>query len=367
MASFESIREKVLSGGRLSAAEGESLFRPEVDLHALGRVANEVRRRRHGAVAYYNLNAHLNPTNVCEYRCPLCAYSCDPGDGRAHVAQLDEVLARGQEASQNGCTELHIVGGLHPEKDFAWYLEIQRQLHEAFPRLHLKAWTAVEIDWFARRSGKCIEAVLETLIEAGLGSLPGGGAEIFDAEVRRQISPRKADANTWLAVHRTAHRLGLRSNATMLCGHVETPAHRVDHLLRLRGLQDETGGFQTFIPLAFHPENTRLAHLRKRSGLDDLRTIAIARLILDDFPHIKAYWVSLGVGTAQVALAYGADDLDGTVRHEQIHHDAGAESPEVLTVEELRGLIVEAGLEPVERDSLYRRVRRNGREWSVED
>ena len=367
MTSFESIRDKILSGRRLSAAEAESLYRPEVDLHALGRLANEVRRQRHGNVAYYNLNAHLNPTNVCEYRCPLCAYSCDPGDQRAYVAEMDQVLARGREASQNGCTELHIVGGLHPEKDFSWYLEIQRQLHESFPRLHLKAWTAVEIDWFARRSGESIRAVLETLVEAGLGSLPGGGAEIFHPEVRQQISPRKADADSWLAVHRTAHRLGLRSNATMLCGHLETPSHRVDHLLRLRGLQDETGGFQAFIPLAFHPENTRLAHLRKQSGLDDLRTIAIARLVLDNFPHIKAYWVSLGVGTAQVALAYGADDLDGTVRHERIHHDAGAQSPGVLGVDELRGLIVEAGLEPVERDSLYRRVKRNGREWSVEE
>jgi aminodeoxyfutalosine synthase len=364
---FESIREKVLSGERLSAEEGESLFRPEVDLHALGRLANEARRKRHGTLAYYNLNAHLNPTNVCEYRCPLCAYSCDPGDPRAYVAEIDEVLARGEEASQNGCTELHIVGGLHPEKDFAWYLEILRRLHEAFPRLHLKAWTAVEVDWFSRRAGKPVEAVLATLIEAGLGSLPGGGAEIFDPEVRRQISPRKANAETWLAVHRAAHRLGLHSNATMLCGHIETAAHRLDHLLRLRALQDETGGFQAFIPLAFHPENTRLAHLKKRSGLEDLRTIAVARLMLDNFPHIKAYWVSLGVGTAQVALAYGADDLDGTVRHEQIHHDAGAESPEVLGVDELCGLIAEAGLEPVERDSLYRRVRRNGRDWSVEE
>lgn len=365
MLSLDAIADKILSGARLDAPEAEFLYRPQVDLHALGRLANEMRRRRHGRAAFYNLNAHLNPTNVCEYRCPLCAYSCDPGDARAYVAGMDEILGRGQEAADNGCTELHIVGGLHPEKDFGWYLEIVRRLHEAFPRLHLKAWTAVEIDWFSRRSGRSIAEVLGALIEAGLGSLPGGGAEIFDPEVRRQVSPRKADADTWLAVHRTAHGLGLRSNATMLCGHLETAAHRVDHLLRLRALQDETGGFQTFIPLSFHPENTRLSHLPKPSGLDDLRTIAIARVVLDNVPHIKAYWVSLGVGTAQVALGYGADDLDGTVRHEQIHHEAGAASPEVLSVAQLCGLIAEAGLEPVERDSLYRRVERAGRPWSV--
>lgn len=365
MPTVQSIRDKVYSGTRLSAAEGEFLYRSDVDLHALGGLANEVCRRRHGDVVYYNLNAHLNPTNVCEYRCPLCAYSCDADDPRAHVANADEILARGQEASDGGCTELHIVGGLHPGKPFAWYHEIVRVLHESFPRLHLKAWTAVEIDWFARQSGQSVQAVLEELIAVGLGSLPGGGAEIFDAEVRRQISPRKADAATWLDVHRTAHRLGLRTTATILCGHLETPAQRIDHLLRLRSLQDETGGFQTIIPLSFHPENTRLAHLEKPSGLDDLRTLAIARLVLDNFPHVKAYWVSLGVGTAQAALAYGANDLDGTVRHERIHHEAGARSPEVLSVEELQALIREAGRQPVERDSLYRRVNRNGREWNV--
>jgi aminodeoxyfutalosine synthase len=364
--SFPDLREKVLAGGRLSAAEAEGLYRPEVDLHALGRLADEIRRRRHGNRVYYNLNAHLNPTNVCEYRCPLCAYSCDPDDRRAHVAGLDEILARGQEAADSGCTELHIVGGLHPQQPWTWYRDIVRVVHESFPRLHLKAWTAVEIDWFARRAGLSIQAVLEALVAVGLGSLPGGGAEIFHPQVRQQISPRKADADTWLAVHRTAHGLGLRSTATMLFGHVETPAQRVDHLLRLRALQDETGGFQAFIPLAFHPENTRLAHLERPSGLDALRTVAVARLVLDNFPHVKAYWISLGVGTAQVALAYGADDLDGTVRHERIHHDAGAQSPEILSVEELETLIREAGCEPRERDSLYRLVRRSGSDWTVE-
>jgi aminodeoxyfutalosine synthase len=362
---LESICEKAVSSQRLTAAEGESLFQPDVDLHALGELANLVRERTNGNAAYYNINAHLNPTNVCIYRCPLCAYSCDPGDPKAYVMTHDEILARGEEAARSGCTELHVVGGVHPEKPFDWYVEILRTLHEAFPRLHLKAWTAVEIAWFSQVSGRPVRAVLEELIAAGLGSLPGGGAEIFDPEVRRKISPRKIDADTWLDVHRTAHKLGLRSNATMLYGHVETARHRVDHLLRLRELQDETGGFQAFIPLAFHPEGTQLAGLSKPSGLDDLRTIAASRLVLDNFDHVKAYWISLGIGTAQTALAYGADDLDGTVRHERIHHDAGSTAPELLTVEDLRGLIAEAGRQPVERDTLYRPVERSGDRWEV--
>ena len=361
-----SIREKVTAGERISAAEGEWLFRPEVDLHAVGEMADLVRRRKNGEVAYYNVNAHLNPTNVCIYRCDLCAYSCDADDPKAYVMTHDEILARGQEAADAGCTELHIVGGVHPEKKLDWYLDIVRILHGAYPRLHLKAWTAVEIAWFSELAGRSVRAVLEEFVEAGLGSLPGGGAEIFHPEVRRRIAPRKADAQTWLDVHRTAHGLGLRSNATMLYGHVEDARHRIDHLIRLRRLQDETGGFQTFIPLAFHPQGTRLVHLTKSSGLDDLRTMAASRLVLDNFDHVKAYWVSLGIGTAQAALAYGADDLDGTVRHEQIHHDAGSQTPEILSVDDLRALITEAGRRPVERDTLYRHVRRAGLEWEVE-
>jgi aminodeoxyfutalosine synthase len=355
---LDAIRNKIESGQRLSAPEGEFLFRPEVDLHAVGQLADLVRCRKDGNVAYYNINAHLNPTNVCVYRCPLCAYSCDEGDPRAYMMSDDDCLARAQEAADAGCTELHIVGGAHSAVKFEWYAGLIRRLHEAFPQLHLKAFTAVEIAWFAETSGQSVERVLEALIAAGLGSLPGGGAEIFAPEIRVQISPRKADADTWLAVHRAAHRLGLRSNATMLYGHLETAAHRIAHLVRLRELQDETGGFQAFIPLAFHSENTGLAHLSPTSGLLDLRTLAISRLMLDNFDHVKAYWISLGVGTAQVALSYGADDLDGTVRHERIHHDAGARSPEALSVEEIRRLITEAGREPVERDSLYRPVNR---------
>ncbi len=361
------IRQKVETSRRLSADEGLLLYRPEVDLHAVGELADMVRRRKSGDAVYYNINTHLNPTNVCIYRCELCAYSCDVGDPRAYLMSDREILDRGAEAVENGSTELHIVGGIHPEKDFDWYLGIIGRLHKAFPRLLLKAWTAVEIARLAELSGRSIRAVLEELIDAGLTSLPGGGAEIFHPDVRRRICSRKIDADHWLEVHRTAHRLGLRSTATMLYGHVEDPKHRIDHMLRLRELQDETGGFLAFIPLAFHPENTRFSHLRRPSGLDDLRTMAVGRLMLDNFDHMKAYWISLGVGTAQVALAYGADDLDGTVRHELIHHEAGAQSPEALSVDRLRGLITEAGRRPIERDTLYRPVRRNGNEWEVEE
>jgi len=364
---FDEIRSKVESHQRLTSADGEFLFRADVDLHQLGRLANTVRERKNDNLAYYNINTHLNPTNVCIYRCKLCAYSCDPGDPSAYLMSDDEILATAAEASAAGCTELHIVGGLHPEKQFDWYLNIIRRLHEAFPRLHLKAWTGVEIARFAELGGRSIREVLEQLIDAGLGSLPGGGAEIFDPEVRAEICPRKADADTWLNVHRTAHRLGLRSNATMLYGHVESIDHRIDHLLRLRRLQDETGGFLAFVPLCFHPDATHLAHLHRTSSLDDLRTTAVSRLMLDNFDHVKAYWISLGLGTAQTALAYGADDLDGTVRQEKIHHEAGAEAPERLSVDELRRLIEETGREPIERDTLYRRVRREGTEWEVEE
>jgi aminodeoxyfutalosine synthase len=363
---FDDIRRKVESGERLTAADGERLFSPEVDLHLVGELADVVRRRTNGNAAYYNLNLHVNPTNVCIYRCPLCAYSRDEDDPRAYTMTDNEILARGREASEAGCTELHIVGGVHPQKPFEWYRDILRSLHAAFPRLHLKAWTAVEIDRFALATKRPVRAILEELIAAGLGSMPGGGAEIFDPQVRARLCPRKADAKTWLDIHRAAHELGLRTNASMLYGHVETVEHRIDHLVRLRSLQDGTGGFQAFVPLAFHPENTALSRLQRVSAFEDLRVMAVSRLMLDNFDHIKAYWISLGVGTAQTALAYGADDLDGTVRYERIHHDAGARSPQSLDVEELRSLIVETGREPIERDSLYRRVvRREGHDWTV--
>jgi aminodeoxyfutalosine synthase len=368
MPTLDSIRAKVENGVRLSLDDGLYLYQPDVPLHEVGALANLVRERKNGNCAYYNINTHLNATNVCVYRCTFCAFRSDLRDERGYVMSDEQILARGQEAIDNGGTEMHIVGGLHHQKKYEWYVGLVKLLHDAFPELHLKAWTAVEINWFEFLAKKSVRAILEDLLEAGLGSMPGGGAEIFHPEVRDQICEHKADASHWLHIHRTAHQLGIKTNCTMLYGHIENAYHRVDHLIRLRELQDETGGFQTFIPLAFHPDNTGLAHIKKPSAIMDLRTMAISRLMLDNIPHIKAYWIMLGIGTAQTALSYGADDIDGTVRHELIYHDAGATTPELLTTEQIRQLIVEAGREPVERDTLYRRVVRdelNPARWTV--
>lgn len=362
------IRDKVEAGERLSFEDGLLLYDERAPLQEVGQLANLVRERKNGSFAYYNINTHLNPTNVCVYRCTFCAFRSDLRDPKGYVMSDEQILARGKEAVENGCTEMHIVGGLHHQKGFDWYAGILRLLRNAYPTLHLKAWTAVEINWFEFLTKKTVRQVLEELIDAGLGSMPGGGAEIFHPEVRDQICEHKADANHWLEIHRTAHQLGLHTNCTMLYGHIERPYHRVDHLLRLRELQDETGGFQTFIPLAFHPENTGLSHIKKPSAIADLRTMAVSRLLLDNIPHIKAYWIMLGIGVAQTALAYGADDIDGTVRHELIYHDAGATTPELLTVAEIRRLIEEAGRTPVERDTLYRRIERDASDpaaWTV--
>jgi aminodeoxyfutalosine synthase len=363
-ARFDEIADKVAAGGRLSAGDG--LYLDEhADLLALGRLANLVRERKNGNVAWYNTNIHLNPTNVCVYRCRFCAFRSDLRDEKAYVFSDEMLRERVLEARSRGATEIHVVGGLHHQKKFDWYLNVVRVLHETCPEIHVKAWTGVEINWFSHLTKQPYEWVLRELIDAGLGSLPGGGAEIFDEEVRSQICEHKADSQAWLDIHRTAHELGLRSNATMLYGHVEQARHRIDHLCRLRDLQDETEGFQTFIPLAFHPEHTGLAHIPKPTGRMDLRMIALSRLMLDNFDHIKAYWIMLGESTAQVALGFGADDLDGTVVHELIYHDAGAKTPEGLTVEQLHRLIRETGREPVERDTLYRRVHRDGASWRV--
>src|SRR4051794_35607440 len=358
------IREKVEAGQRLSFDDG--LFLEEkADLFTLGELANRVRERKNGQFTYYNVNTHLNPTNVCVYRCTFCAFRADLKSPKGYVMTDEQILERAAEADRRGATELHIVGGLHHQLPYGWYLNVVRIIHRAHPRLHLKAYTAVEWDWFARLTGRPTRDLLAEFKEAGLGSLPGGGAEIFHPEVRDQICEHKADAAEWLRIHREAHELGLRSNATMLYGHIEQSRHRIDHLVRLRELQDETGGFQTFIPLAFHPENTGLSHLTKPSGVTDLRTMAVSRLMLDNFPHVKAYWVMLGIKTAQLALAYGADDLDGTVVHEKIYHDAGSDSPQELSVAEIRRLIEEAGRVPVERDTLYREVVRAEGGWQT--
>ena len=363
--SLPALRAKVEAGRRLSFDDGVFLYE-QADLFTLGELANLVRERKNGRNAYYNVNTHLNATNVCVYRCNFCAFRADLKSPKGYVMSDEQILERAAEAERRGATELHIVGGLHHQLPYDWYLNVVRIVHEAQPRLHLKAYTAVEWDWFARLTGRSTRDILAEFKEAGLGSLPGGGAEIFHAEVRDRICEHKADADAWIRIHREAHQLGLRSNATMLYGHIENARHRVDHLVRLRELQDETGGFQTFIPLAFHPDNTRLGaqeKLQKASVLMDLRTMAVSRLLLDNFAHIKAYWVMLGIKTAQLALSYGADDIDGTVVHEKIYHDAGSDSPQEMTVAELRRLIEEAGRVPVERDTLYHEVVRQEGNW----
>ncbi len=364
--SMQTIADKVEAGERLTFEDGVYLDE-SADLHTLGYLANKVRERKNGNFAYYNTNIHLNPTNVCVYRCRFCAFRSDLKDEKAYTFDEKMVQDRALEGRAAGATEIHVVGGLHHQKKFDWYLDVVRTIHETTPEIHIKAWTPVEVSWFARITKKPIRWVMEQLVEVGLGSMPGGGAEIFDPEVRTQLCEHKADGSVWFDVHKTAHELGLRSNATMLYGHIEEAKHRIDHMIQLRDLQDQTGGFQTFIPLAFHPDNTELADLKKPDMLFDLRMIAVGRLMMDNFDHVKAYWIMLGEATAQMALGYGADDIDGTVVHELIYHDAGAETPEGKTVEQLHHLIREAGREPVERDTLYRQVLRDGQTWSIGD
>ncbi len=360
------IGEKVEAGERLSFEDGLAL-EDSNDLFALGSMANLVRERCNGNFGYYNVNTHINHTNVCVYTCDFCAFRADMGEDRAYVMDHDQIVDRARQASARGATELHIVGGLHNKLPFEYYLDVVRWIRETTPEIHIKAYTAVEIEWFCKIARRPVDDILKSLIEAGLGSLPGGGAEIFHSEVREQICGAKASTVNWLNVHRTAHGLGLHSNATMLYGHIDQPRHRIDHLLRLRELQDETGGFQTFIPLAFHPDNSDMAHLPRPSGVMDLKVMAISRLMLDNFPHIKAYWVMLGLKTAQIALSFGADDIDGTVVHEKIYHEAGAETPQEVTLAEIRRLIEEAGRIPIERDTLYHRVERREGSWTTRE
>ena len=354
---LEPIAAKVLSGERLDLVDGVSLFESH-DLLALGWLANYVREKRHGNLCYYNINRHINPTNVCVAHCKLCAFGRSPDAPGAYTFALEEMFQRASQGVAEGATEFHIVGGLHPDLPFEYYLDLIRGLKQRFPQVHLKAFTAVEVHYYSRLSKLSLRDVLLKMKEAGVDSLPGGGAEIFHPRVRRIICDHKVSGQMWLQIARNAHEIGMRSNATMLYGHVETHEERVDHMLRLRNLQDRTHGFQTFIPLAFHPANTPLAHLPGPTGMDDLKTIAVSRLLLDNFDHIKAYWIMLTPRIAQVALRFGADDLDGTVIEEKIYHDAGATTPEHLSRVELERLIRAAGRMPVERDTLYNRVER---------
>ena len=331
---------------RPTLEEGLTLFAS--GLHELGKRADAERRKWHGNKAYYVVNAHINPTNVCRIGCPLCAFAAKPNDAKAYVLEIDEILRRAEHAVEFGATQLHLISSVHPDKPYAWYREIQRVLHQTFPQLWLKAWTAVEIAAFAQSTEKSYEFILSDLQSVGLSSMPGGGAEIFDAEVRKIIAPDKISADIWLEVHRTAHKLGIPTNASMLFGHRETPKHRIEHLLKLRELQDETGGFDCFVPLVFHPKNTKI-DVAPISPQEILRTIAVCRLMLTNIEHVKAYWITLGESLAQIALSYGADDFDGTVFEERIHHDAGSSAPAGLSEARLRELILGAGCEPVRK------------------
>jgi aminodeoxyfutalosine synthase len=350
---FAEIRRKVEGGTPLDLDDGVFLFRYP-DVCALGSLANEVRERLHGDNTYFNVNFHINATNVCHADCKFCSFArLEDGMPQAYTMSLDDIrdklaMRRGQKV-----TEIHIVNGLHPTLPWSYYTDTLRVLKAERPEIHLKAYTAVEIHDFAVRYGKTYEQVLGELVEAGLGSLPGGGAEIFAPRVRRKICRDKATGDEWLQVHRTAHRMGLRTNCTMLYGTIETLEERVDHMLQLRALQAETGGFQTFIPLSFHPDGNDLGKLPSPTGMDDLRTYSVARLMLHNIAHIKAYWIMLGIKTAQIAQSFGADDLDGTVQEEKIYHMAGADTPQTLARVDLVRLIREAGRHAVERDTLY--------------
>lgn len=352
-AGLGAIRAKLDVGERLTFDDGVALFATP-DLAALAALANRERERRFGDVTFFNRNVHVNATNVCEATCIFCSFSrLKTGDAAAYTMSLDEAVGRVRALRDELITEVHIVNGLNPDLPWRYYLDLLRGIKAERPDLHIKAFTAVEIHYFAVKYGMTYTTVLTELVAAGLGSLPGGGAEIFHPRARKKLCDDKVDAEGWLEVHRVAHNLGLRSNCTMLFGSIETLEERVDHMLRLRTLQDETGGFQTFIPLRFHHENNRLERLREPTAFDSLRTYAVARLLLDNIDHIKAYWIMLGVELAQLTLGWGVDDVDGTVREERIYHMAGARTPQTLGRADLVQLIRDAGRVPVERDTLY--------------
>ncbi len=349
---LKEIEKKVDNGLRLSKDDGIALMESN-DLLAIGRLANKVKERKTGNYAYFNVNRHINLTNICVSRCKFCAFSRDKSDADAYAMTIEEVMNVARSARDLGITEFHIVSGLHPDLPFDYYLEVISCLKNVMPEVHIQAFTAVEIDYFAKIAGLSIKEVLAQLQKAGLGSLPGGGAEILTSRVREAVCSKKATSEEWLEVMRTAHDLGIKSNATMLYGHVETVYERIEHLLRLRELQDETGGFQSFIPLPFHPKNTQLPDFQKPTAFENLKMLAVSRLILDNFLHIKAFWIMLGLKTAQLSMVFGVDDLDGTVVEEKITHSAGAETEQSISRDALLDLIWEAGRVPVERDTLY--------------
>ena len=349
------IYAKVVAGQRLSREDGLRLFESQ-DLLTTGFLANLVREKLHGQRTYWVYNQHINYSNICTNGCRFCAFSRRLGEEGGFVLTVDQMANKVRERLPEPITEIHVVGGCHPDLSLSYYVDLVRTIKELRPEVTVKAFTAVEVAHLAQNEGLAISQVLLALKEAGVEALPGGGAEVFSNRVRQLLCPEKLSSNGWLEVAKEAHQLGMRSNATLLYGHLETAAERVDHLLALRKAQDETGGFITFIPLAFQSANTGIAPLQERTGYTDLKTIAVSRLLLDNFAHIKAYWIMLGVKIAQTALYFGADDLDGTVMEERIGHMAGASSAEALTPEELQTLIRAAGHQPVQRDTFFRPV-----------
>ena len=350
---LENIASKLDAGTRLSLEDGVQLLACP-DLFAIGWLANRERERRYGDDTFFNHNLRLEATNVCVASCLFCSFArLQPGDTGAYTMSLEQAWDKLRERGDQALTEVHVVNGLHPDLPFDYYTELLHGFKKIRPDIHLKCFTAVEIAFFADLYGKTDEQVLRALVDAGLDSLPGGGAEVFSDRVRRKICHDKCGTARWLDIHRIAHRLGMRSNVTMLYGHIETPTERIDHMLQARALQDETGGLQAFIPLAFHPDNNQMKKLPPPTAADSLRVHAVARLMLDNIPHVKAFWIATGLEVAQTSLWFGVDDLDGTVREERIYHMAGAPTPEAMTPQQISALIRDAGRHPVERDTLY--------------
>ncbi|MGC8551748.1 MAG: aminofutalosine synthase MqnE [Phycisphaerae bacterium] len=364
---LHSIAEKVAAGTPLDFDDGMALWNTR-DIFSLGMLANAMRQARHGKVAYYNINRHINYSNICALSCKFCEFHRKRGEQGAYEYNLEDIYRIAGEAAAAGATEIHIVGGLHPWLPFSWYIEMLSGLRQRYPQLHLKCFTAIEIDHLARISKLSVQEVLTALREAGLGSMPGGGAEVFDDRVHDEVFKGKLRSDGWMQVHKIAHELGIATNATILYGHVETRAERVRHLIKLRELQDEAPGFQTIIPLSFIPDGSELGHLPGPTGLEDLKMLAISRLMLNNFAHVKAFWIMQTMKLSQVSLDFGVDDLDGTVVWYDItKREGGAGNKhQEQTVQDIRRVIMEAGYTPVERDTLYRRVIRNGAEWSVE-
>ena len=347
------IAEKIEHNERISEQDALALYRSD-DLNALGVMASAVRERKNGNVATYILNRYINYSNICVLSCQFCAFAAKKRDAHAFEKSIDEIVAAVQETLGTGITEVHMVGGLHPTLDRPWYLELLTRLRALDPDLQIKAFTAIEIRHLARRIFKMsIADTLAQLREAGLSALTGAGAEIFDPAVRKELCRGKENAAEWLEVHRIWHKMGMRSTCTMLFGHIETLEQRVDHLRQLRELQDETHGFTGFVPFAFEPQTTILAHIQPATAFDQLRNLAVSRIYLDNIEHLTAYWVSMGLPLAQISLSYGVDDLHGTIMEEKIFHMAGATTPQEQTVETLRHVIRAAGREPVQRDSYY--------------